>query len=89
VLIVKFNQNVNVTGDPTKFIKIKVVVTRLLQGSSSLINNGVTFSAIVLPDGTIKLLLAPGMSLQNAQFQVVFTDTSSISTSSGQSLQSL
>lgn len=54
-----------------------------------MINNGLEFDAVVLPDGTLKLLIDYDIDLQNAQFQVVFTDPTKISTSSGQSLQKL
>ena len=57
--------------------------------SSDIINNGLEFDAIVLPDGTLKLLIDYSIDLQNAQFQVVFTDPTKIATSSGQSLQQL
>lgn len=37
---------------------------RLIQsGTTSVINNGITFKSVVLPDGTMKLYLDPGVSL--------------------------
>jgi hypothetical protein len=41
----KFNQNVTVSDDPTKFINVKMNINRLLQDTSSMVNNGVAFTA--------------------------------------------
>lgn len=42
-----------------------------------------------MPDGTMKLKLQPGMSLDNVKFDVVFTDANAVQTKSGGALQSL
>ena len=64
VVVVKFNKKVNVKGKPKNFVKIKLKVKRRLATEmSDLINDGVDYDAVVLPDGTIKLYLNPGMSV--------------------------
>lgn len=52
-------------------------------------NNGLQYTSEVMPDGTIKLTLAPGVTLTNPSFTVSITNPSMITTSSGQTLQSL
>jgi hypothetical protein len=42
-----------------------------------------------MPDGTVKLILAPGVTLANPTFSVTVNNPSQISTASGSSLQSL
>ena len=64
-------------------------MTRLLQDASSIINNGISFTSVVLPDGTIKLYLNTGISLDNIKYSVTFTDPSKIQTASGANLQNL
>lgn len=54
-----------------------------------MINEGLYFDAEIFPDGSLKLKLNPGQSLDNVSFDVVFTDPSAVQTKSGQSLQSL
>lgn len=71
-------------------MKINLQMTRrLIQDSSSLINNGLGFNATVLPDGTIKLYLDPGVSLENVRYTVSFTDPTQVTTLSGDTLQNL
>jgi hypothetical protein len=55
-----------------------------------MINDGVDFDFEILADGTIKLILKPGMSLDNVNFNVDFTDSNAIQTKNGgNSLQTL
>ena len=62
----KFNQNAIIKSDPSKFINVNLKMSRRrLEDVSNLINNGVGFTSQVLPDGTIKLYLNPGVSLDN------------------------
>ena len=42
-----------------------------------------------MPDGTIKLYLEPGVSLDDIDYQIVVTDPSKITTESGATLQTL
>lgn len=69
-------------------VKLKLS-RRFVQDISSLVNEGVSFTYQVLPDGTIKLYLSPGISLDNVQYTIAFNDASGISTLSGGSLQNL
>jgi hypothetical protein len=55
-------------------------MTRLLQDASAIINNGISFTSQVLSDGTIKLYLNTGLSLNNIKYSVSFTDPSKIQT---------
>lgn len=65
--MIKFNKKVNVTENPRKFLKIKLKVKRrLVSDMSDLVNDGVGYDAVILPDGTIKLYMDPGMSLENS-----------------------
>lgn len=59
----------------------------MLQGG--LVNGGLQYTSQVMPDGTIKLILAPGVSLTNPSFTVTINNPSAITSASGQSLQSL
>lgn len=71
-------------------MKINLQMTRrLLEDASNLINNGLGFKATVLADGTIKLYLDPGVSLDNVKYTVSFTDPSQVTTLSGDTLQNL
>ena len=54
-----------------------MIPTRLLQ--SGLVNNGLQFTSTVMPDGTIKLVLSPGITLNNPSFTVSINDPSKIS----------
>lgn len=65
------------------------IKNRRLQSSADMINEGLYFDAQILPDGSLKLKLNPGQSLDNVNFDVIFTDSSAIQTKSGQSLQNL
>lgn len=62
---------------------------RLLPTVSDVVNNGVSFIAVVLPDGTIKLYLAPGLSLDNVKYNIIFTNPNSVIGVSGATLQNL
>jgi hypothetical protein len=64
-------------------------VNRLLQTYSNLVNSGVPYTATVLPDGTIKIVLDPSVSLTNPSFTVSINDPSKITTENGAHLQSL
>ena len=74
-------------GNPTKFLSLKIKPSRLLQQTS--VNNGVGFTATVMPDGTIRLVLDSSISLVNPSFSVQINDPSMISSASGASIQSL
>lgn len=90
VIIIKFNQDAKVNSDPTNFIKVNLKMNRRrLADVPSLINNGVGFKPVVLADGTIKLYLDPGISLENVKYVVSFTDPTQVTTISGSSLQNL
>lgn len=56
---------------------------------ATIVNNGLAFTAVVLPDGTIKLYLDPGLSLNNVIYSISFTDPSRVTTVTGASLQNL
>ena len=56
---------------------------------ADLINDGVEYDDVILPDGTIKLYLNPGMSVENSEYEVVFTDGQYITTEEGSTLQNL
>jgi len=62
---------------------------RRLADISNIINNGIGFTAVVLADGTIKLYLDPGVSLENVKYAVSFIDPSQVVSISGSSLQNL
>ncbi len=62
---------------------------RILSSISDIVNNGIGFTAVVLPDGTIKLYLDPGVSLDNVKYSIVITNPNSITTASGGTLQNL
>ena len=70
-------------------LNIKLSRRRTIQSISQLVNNGVSFTYKVLPDGTIKLYPSLGVSLSNVQFSISFNDASAIKTSSGGTLQNL
>lgn len=89
VIIIKFNQQAIVKGKPEDFININLKMSRLLADVSNIVNNGLSFKAVVLPDGTIKLYLDPGMSLNNVKYSISFTDPSFVTTASGATLQNL
>lgn len=61
----------------------------LSDAASNIVNNGLGFEAIVLPDGTIKMYLDPGVSLDNVRYTVSFTDPSQVTTLTGDTLQNL
>lgn len=81
-----FNQQTKVNGDPTKFITLQLS-PRLLQ--ASLVNGGLPFTATVMSDGTIRLVLSPGLTLQNPSFKVVINNPAMITSANGQTLQVL
>jgi len=87
VVYLKFNQLAIVKGDPTKFLSLNIKPSRLLQQTS--VNNGVAFTATVMPDGTIRLVLDSSISLTNPSFSIQINDPSMISSASGASIQSL
>lgn len=89
VIYLKFNQDVKVNGDPSSFISLNLNVNRRLQSYSSLVNNGLPYTAQVMPDGTIKIVLDPSVTIKNPSFTVSINDPSKITTASGASLQSL
>ena len=62
---------------------------RRLSSISDIVNNGIGFTAVVLPDGTINLYLDPGVSLDNVKYSIVITNPNSITTASGGTLQNL
>lgn len=63
--------------------------SRLLADIANIVNSGVGFTAVVLPDGTIKLYLNTGVSLSDVKYSVTFTDPSKIITTSGATLQNM
>lgn len=96
MVYIQFNQAAIINGDPTKFISLNLKVTRRLQeralqdsSYSSLVNGGLPFTAQVMADGTIKIILSPGVSITNPSFTVSINDPSMITTTSGDSLQTL
>lgn len=89
VIYIKFNQKVKVDGDPTEFISLNLKVTRLMQSYSNMVNNGLSYTAQVMADGTIKIILDPSISLVNPSFTVTINDPTKITSESGASLQSL
>lgn len=60
-----------------------------MQSYSNMINNGLPYTATVMADGTIKLVLDPSISITNPTFTVTINDPSKITTSSGGTLSSL
>jgi hypothetical protein len=87
VIIMKFNQPAVVNGDPSQYLSLNLKPTRLLQ--SSIVNNGIQFTTQVMPDGTIKLVLAPGITLTNPSFTIAINNPAMITTANGDSIQSL
>lgn len=85
MVYLKFNQLAIINGDPTKFLSLNIKPNRLLQS----INNGVPFTATVMADGTIRLVVDSSISLTNPSFSIKINDPSMISTASGASIQSL
>lgn len=53
---------------------------RRLSSISDIVNNGIGFTAVVMSDGTIKLYLNPGVSLDNVKYSIVITNPNSITT---------
>ena len=90
-LVLKFSEPVNIRGNPKEKIKIKVRMKRRMMASiADLVNNGLELDDIIVyPDGTVKILLDPGISLNDVTYEVIFTDSSAITTSSGATLQNL
>jgi len=82
-----FNQQTIVRGDPSQFLSLNLRPGRLLQ--ASIANSGVQFTTQVMDDGTIKIILAPGITLTNPSFTIAINDPSKITTTSGDSIQSL
>ena len=54
-----------------------------------MVNNGVGYTATVMADGTIRIVLSPEVSLTNPSFTVTINDPNRIKTSSGATLSSL
>lgn len=87
VLYMKFNQPTTIIGDPSNLISLNLKPARLLQASA--VNSGVQFTTQVMADGTIKIILAPGLTITNPSFTVTINNPSMIQSASGGSLQSL
>lgn len=69
VVVIKFNQRVKVNDTNLKTVlKLKLKVQRRLLDFSSLINSGVDYEYEILEDGTIRLILQPGMSIDDAEY---------------------
>lgn len=64
-------------------------MTRRLLDVSNIVNNGISFKAVVMPDGTIKLYLDPGVSLNNVKYSISFTNVNMIQAENGATLQNL
>jgi len=54
-----------------------------------MVNNGLSYTATVMADGTIRIVLSPEVSLTNPSFTVTINDPNRITTSSGATLASL
>lgn len=54
-----------------------------------MINGGLPYTATVMPDGTIKIVLDPSVSLTNPSFTVTINDPARITTNSGATLENL
>lgn len=89
MIYLQFNQDVKIQGDPSSFISLNLKVNRRLQSYSTMMNNGLPYTATIMPDGTIKIVLDPSVTLVNPSFTVSINDPSKITTASGASLQSL
>jgi hypothetical protein len=59
-------------------LKIQLKVSRRLLQIADLINNGVSYTYVILSDGTIKLYLNLNTDLVNPNFEVKFTDPTAI-----------
>jgi hypothetical protein len=57
VLYLKFNQGVDIKKQIEDVIKVKLKVRRLMQATTDMINNGISYTYEILPDQTIKLFL--------------------------------
>ncbi len=57
VLYLKFNQGVDIKKQIEDVIKVRLKVRRLLQATTDMINNGISYTYEILPDQTIKLFL--------------------------------
>ena len=62
---------------------------RQMQSTASLINGGLPYQAEVMPDGTIRIVLSPGVTLTNPSFTVTINDPNMITTQSGATLSNL
>ena len=90
VLTLQFNQNVSFTKNLQDILNINLVANRLLKTIGTLVNNGVTYTYQILNNGTIKLFLSVGTSLNQPTFSVSITDPAAvISTTTGISLQNV
>lgn len=90
VVSVKFNHDVSIQKQISDILKVELKLSRrLLAGSlADLINNGVSFSYVIMSDGTIKLYLDLQADLNNPIFTVRFTDpTAIVSLANGATLQ--
>ncbi len=64
-------------------------MVRRMLGVSEIVNSGLPFKSIVLEDGTIKLYIDQGISLNNIKYSISFTDPSQVTTVTGGTLQNL
>lgn len=85
----QFSEPVNVDGDPNSLLTLNLKLNRRLQSSANMINNGLAYTATVMADGTIRIVLSPEISLQNPSFTVTINDPNRIKTNSGSTLASL
>ena len=54
-----------------------------------MINNGLSYTATVMADGTIRVVLNPDVSISNPSFTVSINNPNQITTSSGSTIENL
>jgi hypothetical protein len=106
VITLQFNQNITTTKDISEILKINVNPTRRLEEEEysdknewmrqrqlavgTIVNNGITYSYEILPNGTILLYPEVGTSLISPTFSVSISDPAAVtSASTGASLQNV
>ena len=76
------------TGDPNSLVTVNLNLNRrVLQ--ANMVNNGLSYTAEVMADGTIRIVLSPEISLSNPSFTVSINNPNQITTASGSTLSSL
>ena len=76
------------TGDPNSLVTVNLNLNRrVLQ--ANMVNNGLSYTAEVMADGTIRIVLNPEISLSNPSFTISINNPNQITAASGSTLSSL